>query len=144
MVFLITIIVLIGLINISSSYLFYLMGIVFFLSGIFIGFNEKGFGLIFLFSHGFSGLCLMIGSQIYDVINNPLLHDNAYNVWIYMGIGVLLIIIAFLIAVFINLSDNLRHNYKIKNIVFSILVVVLFMSALLPHILYNLYSFSLF
>lgn len=143
MAFLIIFIALIGLINIYS-YPMYLFGLAFFLAGFFVGFSEKYFGLIFLISHGCTGMALMIGCQIYSVMENPLMQDNPYNIWIYMGIGIFLIVVALLIVLFYNLSDYVRSFFWVKNVVFGIMAIVFLMATLLPHIVNNLYSFQLF
>ena len=57
----IAILVFSGLLNFGESTAMHVFGIIFFLAGFFVGKSVPGFGLIFLFSHGGSGIGVMIG-----------------------------------------------------------------------------------
>lgn len=133
---------LIGFLNIKS-YGMYLFGIAFFLAGLFVGMKEKGFGLFFLLSHGFTGMCIMIGSLLNNIINSPILEDSNPIVYIYLGIGVLIIIAGLILAVIHNISDNFKNLKWTKNLILGLFVIAFFMAALFPHIITNLNALNI-
>ena len=103
------VIAIIGLINYTSIPL-YLGGFVFFVSGLLIGLYIEKFGLIFLFSHGMTGLGLMLGSELFGVITSPFISDAPIYIYILLGIILLLVILGLITAILYNLSDALKDN----------------------------------
>ena len=103
------VIAIIGLINYTSIPL-YLGGFVFFASGLLIGLFIEKFGLIFLFSHGMTGLGLMLGSELFGVITSPFISDAPIYIYILLGIILLLVILGLITAILYNLSDALKSN----------------------------------
>ena len=103
------VIAIIGLINYTSIPL-YLGGFVFFVSGLLIGLYIEKFGLIFLFSHGMTGLGLMLGSELFGVITSPFISDAPIYIYILLGIIFLLVILGLITAILYNLSDALKDN----------------------------------
>ena len=139
---LIIIIILIGLINIKS-YGMYLFGVAFFLAGLFIGLKENKFGLIFLLSHGCTGMCIMIGSQLADIFNSPIIEDINITAYIYLGLGILLIIIAVILTVIHNLSNNLKEIKWVQNLILGLFIIAFLIAALFPHIITNLNTINI-
>jgi hypothetical protein len=112
----IIIILLVGLLPLKTgdveSIPFYYFGFIFFIAGFFIGTSIPGFGIIFLFSHGMTGLGLMTVPTLLNIINNPYMTDNPKNIYIYLGV----ICVLFAVAVIKTIIDSLN---KLKNISFS-------------------------
>ncbi len=133
---------LIGFLNIKS-YGMYLFGIAFFLAGLFVGMKQKGFGLIFLLSHGVTGICIMIGSLLSNIINSPILEDSTPMVFIYLGLGIIIIIIGLILTVIHNLSDNLKEIKWFQNLILGLFNIAFFMSAIFPHIITNLNALNI-
>jgi len=100
------------ILTIDGNIYMYYFGFVFFMAGYFIGISEKGFGLIFLFSHSVTGMGLMIASML-NVFNNPLLTDLSTIEYCYLIIALSLFIIATTYVIIYNLS------WKIKEIKYS-------------------------
>jgi hypothetical protein len=103
------IIALIGLINYTSMPL-YLGGLVFFIGGLLIGLFIEKFGLIFLFSHGMTGLGLMLGIELSGLLTSPFISDAPIYIYISLGIILLLIILGLITTILYNLSDALKDN----------------------------------
>ena len=137
---LILLIILIGLFNIKEIGL-YLFGVAFFVAGYFAGTKLKKFGLIFLFSHGVTGMCLMIGVLIKDVYNNPAFFDNAQNIYVYMGIGIILLLVALIMTILYNLSDVIQKERLSVVKPLALFFIVFLMCGLLPRIFDFLYNF---
>ena len=108
MAIVIIIILLIGLINIDVCLIYY-GGLAFFFAGFFIGLYVKGFGLLFLLSHGCTGLFVATISIIESIFSNPLLSDNPINIYIYLGICLLILLFAIILTIFHNLSEEFRN-----------------------------------
>ena len=125
------IIALLGLINIRS-YPMYLFGLVFFAAGICTGLFAKGFGIIFLFSHGGTGFGLMISALLTDRFSEIALSDISHNMKIYLGIIVLLIVIGFLGTIIYNLSESLNKNKYNKLFPIIFLGISLFLVGMIP------------
>lgn len=113
----------------------YIFGEIFFLAGLFVGLFQKGFGLIFLFSHGMTGLGIMTGAFLSQVIESGLMTENPNNVYIYIGIVITIYIIALFFTILVNLSDNLKKVKYIKAKVIGLYGVGLLLIALLPRLL---------
>lgn len=133
------ILALLGLFN-FSSYMLYIFGLIFFAAGLMVGTYENGAGIIFLFSHGITGLCIMIGSLVANVFMDPIMSDNPINIIIYFSIIVILCVIATFTAIIYNVSDKLK---LMKNVVFLPLIIymiAIFMAGVLSKFSYFIYS----
>lgn len=139
---LIILIALTGFLNVKN-YLLYLFGMAFFMAGYFTGLHVKGFGLIFLFSHGGIGMGVMIGALMGEIFQNPALQDGATNIYLYMGLGVILIIMSFMGVVLYNLSNNWAQREHTRFLPLVTFFVVFLMSGLLPHIFKVLYALKI-
>lgn len=109
---------LMGLIDKSFDGTYY-AGAIFFLSGIFITLNDDNFNLIFLFSHGFTGLCLMLYVTVYMILKSPALTDSANNITMYLIISIAMIITGFISTILYNL------NYKVRDYKYSLPIILL-------------------
>lgn len=101
----------VGIINFSLEMsLAYYFGLIFFLAGFFIGNTQKYFGLIFLFSHGGTGLGVMIGPLLSEIYDNPLMQDGFNSLHLFLNIAYGIILLAIIISVLRNLSDNFKEK----------------------------------
>ena len=104
---------------VKSEFYAYLFGLIFFFTGIFAGLKERGIGLVFLVSHGLTGLMFMI-MHLFDVNSikyisnkNELFLISNFEVPTNTKIYLLLICVTFLIAIIYTVIYNL--NKKINN-----------------------------
>ena len=111
----IIIILLVGLLPLKTGDIecipFYYFGFVFFIAGFFIGTSIPGFGIIFLFSHGLTGLGLMTVPLLLNITNNPYMTDNPKNIYIYLGV----ICALFAVAVIKTIIDSIKNLKNISN-----------------------------
>ena len=133
---------LIGLFNIIT-YPVYICGMIFFIAGIMISIYERGFGLIFLFSHGMTGYGIMIGGLLYSLTDNPLLKDNPSNIFAYISIIVVISVIAVIISSVFNLIGNDRVKKHLIILPLILYNIALFMAAILTKILPYVYNFKI-
>lgn len=112
----------------------YLFGIIFLLAGLFIGLYLKGFGLIFLFSHGATGLGIMIGTLLTTIPESgTILLSNSETSKIIIGAIVILILITIISTVIHNLSDDIRKIKYFKIIpVATITLIILICKYVIP------------
>ena len=130
---------LVGLFNINS-FLLYLGGFIFLAAGLMVGLHVKGFGLIFLFSHGATGVGVMCGSILYKALSSPILTDGAnLSVKTYLIINLIIIILGFILAVIYNLSDNVKRIKYAKLIPMIVVLIGLIMVNIFPYFFNYLY-----
>ena len=102
MIGLIVIILLMGLLDLKTgSYELmpiYYFGFIFFIAGCYVG-TTSPFGIIFLFSHGGTGLGLMTVPVIASVLKNPIITENPNRVYMYLGIAAAAVIFAVIKAI---------------------------------------------
>lgn len=132
--------ILLGLVNINSNvgelgWITYYAALIFFLVGLGIGFNLKGFGLVFLFSHGGAGLGLMLIPIIKNLELKMYLTDNPTFLLIYLRIIIIAIILAIILTVLYNLNDRLKDNIKIYSLIFILYLLAITMVVILPKLL---------
>ena len=132
--------ILLGLVNINSNvgelgWITYYAALIFFLVGLGIGFNLKGFGLVFLFSHGGTGLGLMLIPIIKNLELKMYLTDNPTFLLIYLRIIIIAIILAIILTVLYNLNDRLKDNIKIYSLIFILYLLAITMVVILPKLL---------
>lgn len=130
----ITILVFSGFLNFGENTMLHFFGLVFFLAGFFIGKSLPGFGLIFLFSHGCTGLGLMIGGLFSLDFYQALMSDMTRGIQIYFAIGIVVIVVAIFTMIFYNLSATLRKNDKIPVISLSLFTLSVVMANIFPYI----------
>lgn len=125
--------------NIDMDISLYYFGILFFLAGLFVGLSFKSFGLIFLFTHGGTGLGLMLIPIIKNLEIKMYLTDNPTFLLIYLRIIIIVIILAIILTVLYNLNDRLKDSIKIYSLIFILyllaITMVVFLPKLLPYLL---------
>ena len=97
-----------------------LFGFVFFLAGFFIGLFVPKFGLIFLLSHGLSGVFLIFADT--GVFSNPVLSDGFSYLSLMIYSGIILIVCGFITTFIYNLSDKVKKIRNFKFVPFSFLI----------------------
>ncbi len=112
-----------GFLSFQDTYFF---GLIFFIAGVMVGIFVPYFGLIFLFSHGLTGLSLMLGENVKEIYNSPLVSDGA-NVQMYMYVAFGLFIAGFATVILKNFIKPLKEFPYIK----TVIMLLLFMGVLL-------------
>ena len=125
---------LVGIFNIDT-YGAYLFGFNFYIAGILIAMNVGRTGLIFLMSHGVSGICVMEGALLWNLFTNPIIKDLQFKYAIYLIWVVLLIVVGVMYAVLYNLSDNLKLKRNSTLVPFIVFFIAFYLSAILPRII---------
>lgn len=133
---------LIGIFN-SSIYSVYFFGLIFFIAGILISIYVRGFGLIFLFSHGMSGYAIMMGSLLSSLADNPILKDNPKNIYAYIFIIVTISIIGVIMSFIFNILGKEKIKRPLIILPLALYNIALFMAAILPKILPYVYNFKI-
>lgn len=116
----------------------YYFGAIFYLAGLFIGLNIKGVGLIFLLSHGGTGIGIMLVPTIINILKSPLMSDLANNnIMSILVIAFIAIVVAILMTVFYNLSDQFKNkNYSLPVILLLYMIGIVIIK-IIP-IIYNI------
>lgn len=109
----------------------YIFGLVFFFAGVFIGLYVPYFGLIFLFSHGISGLVMMESTFLENIINSSQMSDNPIVMQALLGVNILILVVATVLVIIHNLSFSIRENKMFKLWPLSIYFIGIVMSGLL-------------
>lgn len=117
----------------------YYFGAAFYLVGLFIGLNIKGVGLIFLLSHGGIGIAIMLVPTIINILKSPLMSDLANNnIMSILVIAFIAIVVAILMTVFYNLSDQFKNkNYSLP-VIFLLFMIGIVIIKIIP-IIYNIH-----
>lgn len=117
----------------------YYFGAAFYLAGLFIGLNIKGVGLIFLLSHGGIGIGIMLVPTIINIFKSPLMSDLANNnIMSILVIAFIAIVVAILMTVFYNLSDQFKNkNYSLPVILLLFMIGIVIIK-IIP-IIYNIH-----
>lgn len=97
----------------------YYAGAIFFLSGIFLTLSDDNFNLIFLFSHGLIGICLMLYVTVYMILKSPAMSDLTNDIIMYLIISVAMIMTGFITTALYNL------NYRFRNYKYSLPIILL-------------------
>lgn len=126
-------ILVIGFIN-PQSFGMYLFGFVFFLAGNLVGYFVDKFGLIFLFSHGVTGICMMVASQIGSIISSPIMEDLPRVQYIYLVFNIVLFVAGVITVVLCNLSKTIRNRKETILIMMSIYAIAFLMVIIFPKI----------
>ena len=112
----------------SPNPVFYFFGYIFFLAGYFSTFYAGNIGLVFLFSHGMTGLCFMEGSIIFNAFTHPLLSDGFNPIILYFIGSIIILILAIILCILIVLKVG--KFYK-KNSYYKVIPLVLYFVGLL-------------
>ena len=137
---------LLGLLNVnlnSDLTFLYYFGLFFFIAGYYTIMSDEDKTVIFLFSHGMLGLGVMLIPLISEIINTPLLSDSPINIYIYLGIVILLIITATTLSVIYKLSNRFKEKALLKIIPLIIYLIAIIMVDILPHIYTIIYNITL-
>ena len=121
----------------SEQFMMYFFGTVFFLAGLFIGLNVPVFGIIFLFSHGGTGLGIMCFTKINKILQSPIMTDNPTNLQNLLVLGVGLIVIGIISTIFYNVSKKIRDKKYSLIIILAMFAIGISIIQLLPMI-YNI------
>lgn len=106
----------------------YIFGIVFFIAGFGVGMYQKGFGLIFLFSHGGTGFGIMLGTLLASIPESAtLLLESSKTSKIIIGMLVILMLLAILSMILHNLSDDVKKidYYRIIPVCLLTLILII-------------------
>ena len=122
----------------------YYFGAIFYLAGLFIGLNIKGGGLIFLLSHGGTGIGIMLVPTIINILKSLLMSDLANNnIMSILVIAFITIVLAILMTVFYNLSDQFKNkNYSLPVILLLYMIGIVIIK-IIP-IIYNIHIDNVF
>lgn len=118
----------------------YLGGLIFFIAGLAIGLFIPGFGIIFLFSHGMTGLSLMGYSLLAPVLENPIMNDSPDKILIYIGIIISIVIAGIFITILYSLSEKFRNKRFSIFIPILLFMIAIFLCAIAPKIINLIYS----
>ena len=139
-------IVLLGFVN-PSNFLPYLGGCIFFIAGVMIGLGVKAFGLIFLFSHGITGLIVLCATtlsggdieSLFGLFNNPIMSDNPRYITIYLIAALLCAVFATISTILYNLSDELKRKKYSIYVPLVLYFLAILMVVIFPRIMDYLY-----
>lgn len=112
----------------------YYGGLIFFVAGVLIGLFVQYFGIIFLFSHGLTGLGIMVNSLCKDVFNSSLMSDNPRNLYIYLGIVFLILLSGFVTTILYNVSRKFKEIQHFKTLPILLFLVGLIGLVIFPYI----------
>ena len=121
----------------SEQFMMYFFGTVFFLAGLFVGLNVPVFGIIFLFSHGGTGLGIMCFTKINKILQSQIMTDNPTNLQNLLVLGVGLIVIGIISTIFYNVSKKIRDKKYSLLIILAMFAIGIAIIQLLPMI-YNI------
>ncbi len=111
----------------------YLFGMIFFFAGYFVSTGAKGFGLIFLFSHGGIGFGVMMVSLLQGNISLNTLSDLSTVTQVYLGLTLVASIFAFIVSVLYNLSDELKKRPYAKVVPLALFALSFLLAGLFPY-----------
>ena len=136
---LIIILLLLGLFSISTnseSMIMYYFGMVFFLAGFFIGTSQESkMVIIFLFSHGGTGIALMLGSLLYPIFDSPLLSDMPTKLIIVLIIIFGLVLIAFILETIFNIAERFDTRKAYVPFLLGIFTTAVFIATFIPRLI---------
>lgn len=123
------IVLLLGLINVFGFHNgaeIYYGGCLFFLSGLFVGLNVRGVGMVFLFSHGMTGLSFMLINIVSQIVKSPMLTEgisSSVNLLLYTALFT--IIVAVIMTIIYNLSYKFKENsYALPSILILYIITI--------------------
>lgn len=126
-------IALMAILNIKTNEM-YIFGVIFFVGGLCIGLFIDVIGLIFLFSHGGTGLGFMIGPGLQKILTDPIISENPRNIYTYLCIALIILIITVLATFVHNISHTFRSNKMNKVYITLGYAIVILMISLFPSV----------
>ena len=132
---LIIILLLLGLFSISTnseSMIMYYFGMAFFLAGFFIGTSQESkMVLIFLFSHGGTGIALMLGSLLYPIFDS----DMPTKLIIVLTIILGLVLMAFILETIFNIAERFDTHKAYVPFLLGIFTTAVFIATFIPRLI---------
>ncbi len=92
-----------------NNFPFYYFGLAFFIGGLCVGLFVQGMGILFLFSHGLTGICIILLNQITYILKNPVVSDSGSNIYMWIGSSIILTIIGIILTIIYNISNRLKN-----------------------------------
>lgn len=114
----------------------YYFGLVFFIAGLCVGLFVQGTGIIFLFSHGVVGICIILANQISYILKNPVVSDFGSNIYMWIGSTIILAIIGFILTIIYNVSFRLKNNVYFLYVLLGCFLISISIVQLFP-LFYN-------
>lgn len=124
---------LIGLLNINMCVSYY-FGLAFLLGGFFVTLIDDPFVLIFLFSHGLTGLGIIVIPVLSSIFKSPVISDISVNFVSYIIIACIFLLIGFISAILYNLSYRVKCINNIKILPFLLLFIGILIIYIIPWI----------
>ncbi len=109
--------------NYPEHTFFGLFGFIFFLGGYFVGTQKEEGVIIFLFSHGVTGFCIMNGYCVAQIFNNPMFSDSPTKLFLLLGLAALFFLGSLIYGTITNLSDKFRDNAMNRGITISLAAI---------------------
>lgn len=129
------IILLLGIVAIVNNNIIYYFGCAFFIAGLYIGLTVPKFGLLFLISHGMTGIGFMLVPQVSNILKSPYLSDVPGNdIIILLYCALFCFIIAFIMTVIYNLSDKVKINKYFLPVIFILYLITISIVLFIPNI----------
>lgn len=129
------------LLGFTASNLFnYYFGLVFFLAGFFVGSFVPFFGIIFLFSHGGTGLGLMISSILENEVYKSLLQDMSNIHYYYFALIVALVVVSIISIILYSVNKKVHQNKKLPAICLGLFLISVILIRIFPLIYTQLAS----
>lgn len=107
----------------GETAMMYYFGLLFMIAGLFIGLYVKIFGLIFLLSHGCTGMGLMISSMVGGNSFFSRVTDLSSTDKLSLEIGIIALILAFLGTVLHNLLNSIKEKKYSANVILGFLII---------------------
>lgn len=130
--------ILLGILNCTFNDIdlpLYYAGLAFFLGGVGIALFEIKPGIFFLFSHGGTGLAIIV-SQILSTFELQIyLSDDPTTLLLYLRIITITVILAVVLSILYNLNDRLKDNLKAYTLILILYLVAITMVVFLPKLL---------
>lgn len=122
----------------------YYFGSIFYITGLLVGLNAKGVGLIALLTHGGTGFGLMIGPTIRNIIESPVMSDLANNNIIsLLVIAFIAIVVAIIMTIFYNLSEKFKSKKYSLPVILLLYMIGIVIIKVIP-VIYNIRIDNLF
>lgn len=127
----------------ATLILMYIFGLVFFFAGVFVSLTFPLFGLIFLATHGGTGLFIMISSlvssnieNLFQITKNPAFSDGGIPADLkqYLIATGCVFIVAIIYTILHNLSPRLKEDKKHMIIILFIFFIGILLVGLAPRI----------
>lgn len=128
----IILIVLLGFINSFENMFMYYFGVVFFIAGLLIGIFVPYGGVIFLFSHGATGLGIMLIPKVSAILKSPVLTDGNTLIIKFLILAVIAAIMGFILTSLYNFSEKFKKSKKSMPIILGLFLLAILIVQLVP------------